>query len=112
MTELPPPRVTADEAMPVQLARMEGTLNLVAERIGNLTTTVDGHTRDIAALQLTTQALAQAQAADTAKTVVLREADEVRRRQAESSWSPISKVLALILTLVAVATLVIQLVSK
>ncbi len=91
----------------MQLTRMEGILNLIAERLGTVTGRVDGHDRDIhllqegqSALRSETQTLREQAAADkktaVALALALKEADENRRQKSESSWSPWQKVLAVL----------------
>jgi hypothetical protein len=103
----PKPLIRTEEPTPVQLTRMEGVLNLVAERVVNLATRVDGHDHelkgqaaDIAALKSETQTLREQAEADKATAVALalalKEADENRRKKAESTWSPWQKALAVL----------------
>jgi chromosome segregation ATPase len=102
-----PPIIRAEEPTPVQLTRMEGILNLISERLGTVQQRVDGHDRDIselnkghAELRSETQTLREQAEADKATAVALalalKEADENRRKKAESSWSPWSKALAVV----------------
>ncbi|TFD74743.1 hypothetical protein [Cryobacterium fucosi] len=97
----------AGEATTVQLTRMEGILNLVAERISNLSTRVDGHDRDlldvnktIAIILSTTQRLTEQADARDAKAVALaaalKEAEEQRRTKTETAWSPYTKLFAVV----------------
>lgn len=104
------PIIRTEEPTPVQLTRMEGVLNLVAERVVNLSNRVDGHEHelkdqaaDIASLKSETQTLREQAEADKATAVALalalKEADENRRKKAESSWSPWTKVFAVLAAL-------------
>lgn len=99
--------IRVEEPTPVQLTRMEGVLNLVAERVVNLSGRVDGHDHelksqgsDIAELKSSTQSLKEQADADkktaVALALALKEADENRRTKAESSWSPWQKALAVL----------------
>ena len=104
------------EDTPVQLARMEGVLNLVADRVSGLITRVDRHESEISVLQSQTQALKAAADASTEKAealaLALKEAKEAVEATAlqESNkaaatarenatkdalgWSPVTKVFA------------------
>jgi len=104
------PTIRAEEPTPVQLTRMEGTLNLINERLGTVSGRVDGHDRDIRALtdghaelRSETQTLREQAEADKATAVALalalKEADENRRKKSESSWSPWTKVFAVLAAL-------------
>ena len=106
------------ENTPVQLARMEGVLNLVADRVSGLITRVDRHESEISILKSQTQTLAlEAKASkDTAEALALalkdaKEAVEATSRaeaaKAETSareeatkaalgWSPITKLFAVL----------------
>jgi hypothetical protein len=96
-----------EEPTPVQLTRMEGVLNLVAERVSNTMKVVEQHSEDIGVLKSTTQRLTdQAVARDAtaiALAAALKEAEETRRTKAEQSWSPITRLFAV---LTAIATIV------
>ena len=94
----------------MQLTRMEGVLNLIVERLGTVAGRVDGHDRDIkqlneghAELKSETQTLREQAEADKATAVALalalKEADENRRKKSESSWSPWTKVFAVLAAL-------------
>ena len=115
-----PPSAEPREAehTPVQLARMEGVLNLVADRVSGLITRVDRHEGEIGTLKSQTQTLAlEAKASkDTAEALALalkdaKEAVEATSRaeaaKAETSareeatkaalgWSPITKLFAVL----------------
>lgn len=106
--------MTGDEeaSVPVQLARMEGTLNLVADRIHGLSGRLDRHEADIAGLKATTGTLAQsaevARATAVEVATALKTADEVRRVRAERRWSPLAKLITVVLALVSISQAVIQ----
>jgi hypothetical protein len=106
--------IRVEEPTPVQLTRMEGVLNLVLERVANVNTRVDRHEReitenrdDIAQLQSLTQTLKEGADADkktaVALALALKEADETRRTKSESTWSPITRLFAI---LTGIATIV------
>lgn len=106
-----PPQSRIKEPLPVQLTRMEGVLNLIAERGVNTDRRVDGHASEIGAmkvsisgLQSETQTLREGADADkktaVALALALKEADETRRTKSEQSWSPITRLFA-VLTAVA-----------
>ena len=87
--------INAGEPTPVQLTRMEGVLNLVAERVSNTIKTVEQHSEDIGILKSTTQRLSEqaegAKATAVALALALKEADETRRTKTETAWSPFTK---------------------
>ena len=108
-----PPQSRIKEPLPVQLTRMEGVLNLIAERGINTDRRVDGHASEIGSmkvsisnLQSETQTLREGADADkktaVALALALKEADETRRTKSEQSWSPITRLFAVLTT---VATL-------
>jgi hypothetical protein len=105
----PPP---AADSMPVQLARMEGTLNLVADRVSGLMTRVDRHEVDLGELKSATQTLSERMAAEATKAIALasalKEADEARRTKSETTWSPFAKTITAMAGLVGIASLYIQ----
>lgn len=71
---------------------MEGTLNNVAEKVGDLRVTVDRHNIEINDLKLGHQQLVSDAAARELQVVAtakaLADADEARRVAADSRWSP------------------------
>lgn len=101
------------DSMPVQLARMEGTLNLVADRVSGLTGRVDKHETDIAELKSQTQTLAGDAKAEAVKAIALaaalKEADEARRQKSEQTWTPFAKTLTAMAGFVGLVSLMIQL---
>lgn len=101
------------EPIEVQLARMEGVLNLVADRVSGLSGRVDKHEVEIRDLQTETQALAGEAKAEAVKAIALaaalKEADEARRQKSELSWTPFAKTMTLVVTFVGVVSLMIQL---
>jgi len=104
------------ENTPVQLARMEGVLNLVADRVSGLNTRVDRHESDIGNLKSRTQrledgakastekaealALALKEAKDAVDATSLQESQKAATAAREKSdkdalgWSPVTKVFA------------------
>ena len=98
------------EPTPVQLTRMEGVLNLVLERVVNVNSRVDKHEReitenrdDINMLKSLTQTLQEGADADkktaVALALALKEADETRRTKSEQSWSPVTRLFAVLTTI-------------
>ena len=96
-----------EEPTPVQLTRMEGVLNLVAERVSNTMKVVEQHSEDIGVLKSATQRLTDQAAARDATAVTLaaalKEADDQRHIKSDRKWSPITRVFAL---LTGVATII------
>jgi chromosome segregation ATPase len=104
------------ENTPVQLARMEGVLNLVADRVSGLITRVDRHEAAIGDLTSRTQSLQEGAKASTEKAealalalkeakeaveaTALQEANKAQVAAREKSdrdalgWSPVTKVFA------------------
>ena len=101
-----------NQQVPVQLARMEGTLNLVADRIAGVTSRVDRHEIDIDALKSSTQSLKESARAEAVKAIALaaalKEADEARRQKSEQVWSPFAKVAIALASVVSALTIAIQ----
>jgi len=109
------PRVI--ENTPVQLARMEGVLNLVADRVSGLMTRVDRHEASLGELKSRTQRLEDGAKASTEKAealaLALKEAkdaveataaQEANKAQAAArdktdrdalGWSPITRLFAI-----------------
>ena len=96
-----------EEPTPVQLTRMEGVLNLVAERVSNTMKVVEQHSEDIGVLKSATQRLTdQAVARDAtaiALAAALKEAEETRRTKAETAWSPITRLFAILTGVATIA---------
>ena len=113
------------ENTPVQLARMEGVLNLVADRVSGLNTRVDRHESDIGNLKSRTQrledgakastekaealALALKEAKDAVDATSLQESQKAATAAREKSdkdalgWSPVTKVFAVGAALAVIA---------
>lgn len=110
MTPEPAP---VPEHVAVQLARMEGTLNLVADRIAGVTSRVDRHEIDIDRLKSTTQSLKESASAEATKAIALaaalKEADEARRQKSDQAWSPVAKVSIILAGGVSALTIALQL---
>jgi hypothetical protein len=109
---------SSEPPMLVQLTRMEGVLNAVAEKVGDLRGHVDRHEVEISALQLTTQQLASdARAKDltvlaTAKALAdAKTASDAAARaesdKADAAWSPTMRVLSVIGGFAALAGVVL-----
>ena len=99
------------ESTPVQLTRIEGVINLVADRVGGLITRVDRHDSEIGELKSQTQTLREQAVAGAEKAVALatalKEADESRRNKDTQVWSPFQKMLAVIAVLAAIASVLV-----
>lgn len=89
---MPPEIDHAAESVLVQLTRMEGKLDRVADRVDDLRQRVDVHDGDITTLKSTTQRLDEQATAEQAKAVALaaalKEAEATRRQKSEQSWTP------------------------
>ena len=100
-----PPRIA--ESVPVVLARMEGKLDNLKERVTELgprITRLEDRMKIQEDLTLTLSKDAEAEKAKAeALAFALKEADETRRNQSEQSWTPIQRFMAL-LSGVGVAT--------
>lgn len=95
------------DTTPVQLTRMEGTLNLINFQLAAMTPRVDNHETRIGTIELSVQRLGDAAVADkltveqTARA--LKDAKEATEAQARSelqksdqAWTPINRLLAAI----------------
>lgn len=102
-----PSVIRSEEATAVQLTRMEGVLNVVAERVTNLGGRVDSHDREIGSVKLDvselksqTQTLKEGADADkktaVALALALKEADETRRTKSEQTWTPFQRGVVLV----------------
>lgn len=103
------------ESVPVVLARMEGKLDRVKDRVDELIPRV-GKIEDRLKIQEDmTLALSKDAAAEEAKKIALalalKEADETRRNQSEQSWSPIQRFMAVLASIVGAVSLAIYLYS-
>jgi len=115
MTDTNKPREV--ESMEVTLTRMEGKLDGVAEKVGDLRLEVTQHRGEIRALQSTTQQLESdmkgAEEARTLAAAAVKAADEARvaaaKAQVDNStqqWSPVMRLYATLGALAAGATTV------
>lgn len=104
------PRVA--EPVPVILARMEGKLDRVNDKVDNVIPRV-GKLEDRVALQesltliLTKNAEAEGEK-KIALAAALKEAEEARRNQSEQTWTPVQRVAVLLGSLVGAIALGIQ----
>lgn len=100
------------ESMDVVLARMDGKLDRVFDKIADVIPRVDRlevrtDTLESATLILTKNAEA-ADATRVATALALREAEEARRNQADQKWTPFQRGLTLLGGCVAAAGLLVQ----
>lgn len=103
------------ESVPVVLARMEGKLDRVKDRVDELIPRV-GKIEDRLKIQEDmTLALSKDAAAEEAKKIALalalKEADETRRNQSEQSWTPIQRFMAILASIIGAVSLAIYLYS-
>jgi hypothetical protein len=107
------PRVA--EPVPVVLARMEGKLDRVQDRVMDLIPRVEKIEDRTKALEDITLALSKDAQAEEAKKIALalalKEADETRRNQSEQSWTPIQRFMAILASIIGAVTLAIYLYS-
>ena len=102
----------AAESVPVVLARMEGKLDRVQDRVMELVPRVsklEDRTKDLEDITLS---LSKDAAAEEAKKIALalalKEADETRRNQSEQTWTPIQRFIAILSGIGVASALVIQ----
>lgn len=111
-----PDNTMTGEPSAVQLTRMEGVLNVIAERLATLGGRVDVHDReldvvknDVAGLKSETQTLRESATAEREKAVALalalEKAEFARRTKSEQAWSPFQKGTLLIGGLVGIVAL-------
>lgn len=100
------------ELVIVQLTRMEGVLNGVADKVNDLRTEVTQHRVDIAELKSASQTLREGFAAAEAKAVALaaalKDAEAERRNKSDQTWSPFAKAMTVIAVLVAIGSFYLQ----
>lgn len=100
------------ESVPVVLARMEGKLDRVNDRVDDLIPRVTGIEARLTAQEILTLSLSKDAEAEEAKKIALalalKEADETRRNQSEQTWTPVQRVGVIIGGLVGVTALAIQ----
>lgn len=108
-----PPRVA--ESVPVVLARMEGKLDRVQDRVMELIPRVSKIEDRLKVQEDLTLALSMDASAEEAKKIALalalKEADETRRNQSEQSWTPIQRFMAILASIVGAVSLAIYLYS-
>lgn len=100
------------ETVPVVLARMEGKLDRVNDRVQELIPRVARIEERLSAQEILTLSLSKDADAEEAKKIALalalKEADETRRNQSEQSWTPVQRAFAIIAGLGATTALAIQ----
>jgi hypothetical protein len=105
----------AAEAPPVVLARMEGKLDRIQDRVSELVPRVGRLEERTKALEDVTLSLSKDAAAEEAKKIALalalKEADETRRNQSEQSWTPIQRFMAILASVIGAVSLGIYLYS-
>jgi hypothetical protein len=105
----------AAESGPVVLARMEGKLDRINDRLLELVPRVGKLEDRVKALEDITLILAKNAEAEEAKKIAtalaLKEADDLRRNQSEKTWTPIQRFMGVLATIAAVASLAIYLYS-
>lgn len=99
----------AAEAVPVVLARMEGKLDGVSYRVGELIPRVSKIEDRLTAQEILTLSLSKDAEAEEAKKIALalalKEADETRRNQSEQSWTPIQRFMAILASIIGAVSL-------
>lgn len=102
----------AAESVPVILARMEGKLDRVKDRVDELIPRVTKIEERLTAQEILTLGLAKDAEAEEAKKIALalalKEADETRRNQSEQTWTPWQRVIVILGGVVGAAALTIQ----
>jgi hypothetical protein len=100
------------EPVPVVLARMEGKLDNLRDRVSELGPRVAKLEDRTKILEDVTLSLAKDAAAEEQKKIALalalKEADETRRNQSEQSWTPVQRFFATVGAIGVVVALVIQ----
>jgi len=102
----------AAEAPPVILARMEGKLDRIQDRVMELIPRVNKIEDRLKVQEDITLTLSKNAEAEEAKKIALalalKEADETRRNQSEQSWTPIQRFMAVLGGIGVASALVIQ----
>jgi len=100
------------ESVPVVLARMEGKLYRVQDRVMELVPRVNRLEDRTSVIEDNVLSLSMRAEAEEAKKIALalalKEADETRRNQSEQSWTPVQRFFAVIGGIGVVAALIIQ----
>jgi hypothetical protein len=116
MTDITVPRTprTAED-IPVVLARMEGKLDRVQDRVVELIPRVTKIEERLKVQEDMTLVLSMDAAAEEAKKIALalalKEADETRRNQSEQTWTPVQRFMAVLACIVGAVSLAIYLYS-
>lgn len=102
----------AAESVPVVLARMEGKLDNLRDRVTELGPRVAKLEDRAKALEDVTLGLSKDAAAESkekiALALALKEAEEARRNQSEQSWTPVQRFFATVGAIGVIVALVIQ----
>jgi hypothetical protein len=102
----------AEESVPVILARMEGKLDRVQDRVTELVPRVSKLEERLTAQEILTLGLSKDAEAEEAKKIALalalKEADETRRNQSEQTWTPVQRAMMILGGVVSAAALTIQ----
>ena len=110
MADETPPRMA--ESVPVVLARMEGKLDNLKEKVTELVPRVTRIEERAKALEDVTLILSKNAEAEGEKKIALaaalKEAEEARRNQSEQSWTPVQRFFAIVGAIGVVAALIIQ----
>lgn len=97
------------ESVPVVLARMEGKLDRVQDRVTELIPRVSRIEDRLKIQEDLTLVLSKDAEAEEAKKIALafalKEADETRRNQSEQSWTPIQRFMAILACIVGAVSL-------
>lgn len=105
----------AAESVPVVLARMEGKLDRVNDRVDDLIPRVSGIEARLTAQEILTLSLSKDAEAEEAKKIALalalKEADETRRNQSEQTWTPVQRFMAVLASVIGAVSLAIYLYS-
>lgn len=100
------------EPVPVVLARMEGKLDRVNDRVMELIPRVTRIENKLQVQEEKILILSKDAEAEEAKKIALafalKEADETRRNQSEQTWTPVQRTVAVIVGLGAASALAIQ----
>jgi len=100
------------ESVPVVLARMEGKLDNLRDRVTELGPRVAKLEDRTKLLEDVTLSLSMRADAEEQKKIALalalKEADETRRNQSEQSWTPVQRFFAVIGAIGVIAALIIQ----
>ena len=110
MADETPPRMA--ESVPVVLARMEGKLDNLRDRVTELGPRVAKLEDRTKLLEDVTLSLSMRADAEEQKKIALalalKEADETRRNQSEQSWTPVQRFFAVVGAVGVIVALIIQ----